>query len=128
MLISRLNTHHQVTQPMSKKNNNTGLNLQLQGFSGELPGTVPEHLSREEYSQLDTPQSRSDSLILKNDVRFKTVESQGNAADDDEQAKSLQEMKNTAAKMAGQSRAESALQPRDVKSPLVGSTTKIATG
>lgn len=33
-------------------------------------------------------------------------------------------MKNTAAKLAGQSRAESALQPRDVKSPLVASTTK----
>ena len=104
VLINRLDTKHYTTQPMSKKNNNnTGLNLQLQGgYSGELPGTVPEHLSREEYSQLDTPQSRSDSILIKKaDVRLKTVESQGNAADDDEQAKSLQEMKNTAAKLAG---------------------------
>lgn len=85
MLINRLDTKHYTTQPMSKKNNNTGLNLQLQRYSGELPGTVPEHLSREEYSQLDTPQSRSDSIIIKKaDVRTKTVESQGNAADDDE--------------------------------------------
>ena len=67
-----------------------------------MPGTVPEHLSREEYSQLDTPESRSDSIVIKKtDGRLKTVESMGNAADDDEQAKSLQEMKNTAAKMAG---------------------------
>ena len=58
MLINRLDTKHYTTQPMSKKiNNNTGLNLQIQGYSGGelLPGTVPEHLSREEYSQLDTP-------------------------------------------------------------------------
>ena len=86
MLINRLDTKHYTTQPMSKKNNNnTGLNLQMQRYSGELPGTVPEHLSREEYSQLDTPQSRSDSIIIKKaDVRLKTVESMGNAADDDE--------------------------------------------
>ena len=64
---------------------------------------MPEHLSREEYSQLDTPQSRSDSIIIKKaDGRLKTVESMGPPTTDaDEKSKSLQEMKNTAAKLAG---------------------------
>ena len=73
VLINRLDTKHYTTQPMSKKNNNnTGLNLQLQRYSGELPGTVPEHLSREEYSQLDTPQSANSDFSKKfrNKIKF----------------------------------------------------------
>ena len=41
-----------------------------------FPGNVPEHMSRNEYSQLDTPQSRIGSIEIRiNDARVKTVES-----------------------------------------------------
>ena len=71
-----------------------------------LPNTVPEQLSRDEYSQLDTPLSRLDSIeVTRADLHIKTIESQGEIDDDHE--RSFQNMKNTAAKMAA--RAESAL-------------------
>ena len=92
-----------------------------------MPGTVIETArSREEYSQLDTPGSPLDSIgqankdgfsieIQERDVRIKTVESQGDFDD----ANSIQNMKNEAAKKAlGNPRAESALLNRTARSPL----------
>ena len=112
ILISRLDTHNIVSQPLSKMKNTTDINLQ------GPENIVHEQSSLEEYSQLDMPLSRIDSHENKKaDLRVKTAESK--ELIDDDHAASLQNMKNTAAKMAGVSRAESALQPRDVKSPLV---------